>query len=34
MTTQSATFAAYLVAAIAFILSLAGLSRHETSAAA
>jgi len=31
MSTQSATFAAYLVAAIAFILSLAGLSKHETS---
>ncbi|GAA1875528.1 Re/Si-specific NAD(P)(+) transhydrogenase subunit beta [Lapillicoccus jejuensis] len=31
MTAEKVTFAAYLVAALLFILSLAGLSRHETS---
>ena len=31
MTAQSIAFAAYIVAALLFILSLAGLSRHETS---
>jgi proton-translocating NAD(P)+ transhydrogenase subunit beta len=33
MTAQSAAFAAYLVAALLFILALAGLSRHETAKA-
>ncbi|WP_329459853.1 Re/Si-specific NAD(P)(+) transhydrogenase subunit beta [Streptomyces sp. NBC_01497] len=32
MTSQSVAVAAYLVAALLFVLSLAGLSRHETSA--
>ena len=31
MTTETASYAAYLVAALLFILSLAGLSKHETS---
>ncbi len=33
MTAQSAASAAYIVAALLFILALAGLSRHETARA-
>ena len=33
MTAQSAASAAYIVAALLFILALAGLSRHETAGA-
>ena len=33
MTAQSAASAAYIVAALLFILALAGLSRHETAPA-